>query len=196
MFIKSKLLSVAFVAALLFSGCGDDSSDSTPAANTGAAAGATAPATSLPIIGETTLVTTSGEILHVYETAAGIIVQGYEGKIVLLEVYGDTCPHCIADIPMYNSIQAKYGNDVVVIAIESYGRLNSAQMQNFAATNGIQYRTVAKENSGNIIAHAESIVGPMGGVPYLVIFDREGEVYTSGLNAFNEAQLDAIIQGL
>ncbi|RLA77359.1 MAG: hypothetical protein DRG30_00310 [Epsilonproteobacteria bacterium] len=150
----------------------------------------------LPIVSQTTVTTTGGEAIEVKETEAGFIFTGYEGKIVLLEFYGSTCPHCLNDIPMYNSLQAKYGDRLVVISVENYGFLNSAALKDFANSHNMQYRTIAKESSGNLFDYAQTLVGQIGGVPYLIVLDRDGEIVTNGLNAFSESQLDGIIQGL
>ncbi len=196
--ITSKVLSMVFVVAMLFSGCDSD----TDTATVNAAAVATeepvaeAPVPGAPVVNQTTVTTTDGEVIQVLETEAGFIFVGYEGKIVLLEFYGDTCPHCLADIPMYNSLQAKYGEEIVIISVETYGQLNNAALRDFASSHGMQYRTIATENSGNLQAHAQSIVGPFGGVPYLIVLDGEGEIVANGLNAYNESDLDGIIQSL
>ncbi|RLA74323.1 MAG: hypothetical protein DRG30_05420 [Epsilonproteobacteria bacterium] len=199
----SRVLSMLFVLALLFSGCGDTKQNPIPvrpAPEEPVPVEPTpqepAPSPGLPIVNQTTVTTTDGEVIQVKETEAGFIFVGYEGKIVLLEFYGSTCPHCMADIPMYNSLQAKYGDRLVVIAVETYGQLNNAALRDFANSHNMQYRTIAKENSGNLYAYAQSLVGTIGGVPYLIVLDGDGEIVTTGLNAFSESQLDSIIQGL
>ncbi len=156
----------------------------------------TIPNPGLPIVGQTTVTTISGEVIQVNETEAGFIFTGYEGKIVLLEFYGSSCPHCMDDIPMYNNLQARYGDRLVVISVETYGYLNNAALQDFSNSHNMQYRTIAKENSGNLFDYAQTLVGPIGGVPYLIVLDQNGEIVTNGLNAFSESQLDGIIQGL
>ena len=100
--------SLFFSGILLLSGCGSSSSSSSTSTQTPSSAAA---------LGSTTIVTTSGKTIQVDKTAGGFIFHGYEGKIILLEVYGDTCPHCIAAIPAYNRLQAKYSNDVKIIAL-------------------------------------------------------------------------------
>ncbi|PTB83350.1 hypothetical protein C9926_03405, partial [Sulfurovum lithotrophicum] len=138
----------------------------------------------------TTIVTTSGKTIQVDRTAGGFIFHGYEGKIILLEVYGDTCPHCIAAIPSYNAIQAKYPNDVRIIALESYGTLTNAGLQ--------QYDTVAKANTGNMFSFIQTLTGyHLEAVPYLMILDRNGDyTYQQVLADFPQAEIDTRIQQL
>jgi len=129
-------------------------------------------------------------VIQVDKTAGGFIFHGYEGKIVLLEVYGDTCPHCVAAIPAYNSLQAKYQNDMVVIALESYGTLTNASRQ--------QYITIPKANTGNMFMFIRSLTGySMNAVPYLMVLDRNGDyVYESLLADFPLDTIESLIQSL
>jgi len=147
----------------------------------------TPPANSL---GHTTITTTTGKKIRVDKIPNGFVFEGYVGKIVLLEVYGDTCPHCIAAIPSYNALQAKYSKDVVIIALESYGTLSNASQQ--------QYITVAKTKTGSMFSYIQSLTGyHREAVPYLMIFGRDGDkVYDKILADFPEATIDGIIQGL
>ena len=193
----TKLLASLCFTGLLLSGCGSNTKEdpvaATPAAETPASQ---APASQTPaapaanVLGSTTIVTTAGQSIQVDKTAGGFIFHGYEGKIVLLEVYGDTCPHCIAAIPSYNAVQAKYANDVVVIALESYGTLTNAPQQ--------QYITVPKANTGNMFTFIRELTGyGLQAVPYLMILDRNGDyTYQQVLADFPTAEIDTRIQQL
>ena len=184
--------SLFFSAMLLLSGCGSsDKENSAPS-----------PAEQTPtaqVIDSTTIVTTSGETIRVDRTADGLIFEGHEGKIVLLEIYGDTCPHCVAAIPKFNRLQAKYPNDVYVITLESYGRLNNAGLQQFATSNGMQYDTVAMENSGSIFTFIQTLTGytAIQGVPALLILERDGDLADFIPPSIpDEAYIDGVVQGL
>jgi len=142
------------------------------------------------ILASTTITSTAGQTIQVDRTPQGFIFRGYEGMIVLLEVYGDTCPHCVEAIPSYNRLQAKYPNDVVVIALESYGTLNNAGKQ--------QYITIPKSKTGNMFSFIRDLTGyNREAVPFLMIFDRNGDkVYQKILANFPEAEIDSRIQSL
>ena len=138
----------------------------------------------------TTIVTTNGKNIRVDRTPDGFVFEGYVGKIVLLEVYGDTCPHCMAAIPSYNTLQAKYSKDVVVIALESYGTLSNASQQH--------YLTVAKAKHGKLFSFIQTLTTyNFQAVPYLMILDRNGDiVYDKILADFPENEIDTRIQSL
>ena len=138
----------------------------------------------------TTITSTAGEVIKVNRTADGFIFEGYENKIVLLEVYGDTCPHCVEAIPAYNSLQARYPDDVVIIALESYGTLNNAGQQ--------QYITIPKANTGKMFSFIKGLTGyNLQAVPYLMILSRDGGiVYDKILANVPENEIDNLIQQL
>ena len=140
--------------------------------------------------GHTTITTTKGKKIRVDSTPGGFVFEGYVEKIVLLEVYGDTCPHCVAAIPSYNRLQAKYSKDVVIIALESYGTLSHAGEQ--------QYITIPKAKTGSMFSFIQSLTGyHRQAVPYLMILARDGDyVYEKVLADFPESTIDGIIQGL
>jgi len=175
------LASLLLLGVLLMAGCGSDNKKTTTQEPT------TSP---VAVLDSTTITTTSGETIKVDKTADGFIFQGHEGKIVLLEVYGDTCPHCVAAIPAYNRLQAKYPDNVLIIALESYGTLTNASKQN--------YTTVAKNNTGKMFSFIKDARGyNLEAVPYLMILSKDGGiVYDKVLADFPESEIDTRIQQL
>ena len=151
-----------------------------------------------PVKYDTTITTANGEEIGVLRTKDGLIFEGHENKIVLLEVYGYSCPHCTAAIPDYNAIKNKYPNDVYVITIEYYG-LTNTQLQDYVRQKGIQYDTVAKENQGKLLQYFVNIAGiPIQGVPNLLVFGRDGKKarYYHLLADFPKQEIDDLIQSL
>ena len=188
--------SLFFAGMLLLSGCGSSDDSATPPAETPPPA-QTPPASQ--VLESTTITTTNGEVMRVDRTAGGLIFEGHEGKVVLLEMYGHSCPFCIAAIPGYNRLQATYPNDVYVITMEMYAQLNNAGLQAYVNQYGMQYDTVASENQGNVPAYVQALTGYTiaQGVPALLILSRNGDLaeYLPP-QELNEAYVDALVQGL
>ncbi len=189
------LASLFFTGMLLLSGCG--SSDSSSSTKTAAPA-AEVPAEVKTVLSSTTITTTNGEVIRVDQTANGFIFEGHENQIVLLEVYGHDCPHCIDSIPGYNSLQNKYPNDVYVVTIQSYDTMNNAGLQQYVNTHGIQYDTVSKENSGAMLPYIQNLTGyNLEGVPYLMVFSRDGDLAEAlPPQDLPITYVDGLIQGL
>lgn len=195
--MKNKLIaSLLFAGVLIIAGCsvdsitGNDDADNTPTST---------PTTSAPVLASTTISTTSGKTIQVNRTQNGLVFGGQEGKIVVLEIYGDSCPFCIQSVPIFNNIRAKYPNDVYVIAMESYGDLDNAGLQQYVATHGIQYDTVATANSGNMFTFMNELTGytTNQGVPAYLILGRDGAlVEYAPPHVPNQAVIEGYIQGL
>jgi len=143
----------------------------------------------------TKVTNTDDETMRVDRIPNGLVVEGQQRKILLVEVYGYSCPHCTAMIPVYNRLQAKYPNDVYVLTIESYG-LTNAELKQYVADKEIQYDTVAVEKSGNIFSFIRSIAGQWGGVPWLLVLDRDGKLVETHLGDLPESEIDNLIQSL
>lgn len=184
------IASLFFTGLLLLSGCGTNNNETTTTSQQ---------TTTAQAIDSTTIVTTSGKTINVNRTAGGLVFQGYEGKIVLLEIYGHSCPFCIEAIQGYNRLQAKYPNDVYIITMESYGQLNNAGLQQYVTDNGIQYDTVAMENSGKMFSFMQDMTGytTNQGVPALLVLSTDGDLaeYLPP-QVLNEAYVDNLIQSL
>jgi len=150
------------------------------------------------VLDQTTIKTVDGEVIHVDRTKNGLIFKGYEDKIVLLEVFGHSCPPCKASIPGYNRLQKKHQKDVVIIAIEVWGSDN-AGLKKYANKFGIHYKAVAKVNSGKMVSFIGKLTGwnPGVGVPYLLLFSPGGVLAKDvPPQTLPESHVESLIQGL
>jgi thiol-disulfide isomerase/thioredoxin len=144
----------------------------------------------------TTVETVDGTKMRVDLTPEGMVFEGHEGQIVLLEVYGHSCPHCVASIPGLNRLQAKYQKEVFVLAIESYGLTNTELIQ-YVKDKRIAYSTAAKEKSGSILSFVTRLTGSIPGVPWLMIFSQDGKLAENPhLGDLPEAEVDSTISTL
>ena len=85
------------------------------------------------------------------------------------------------------------------IAMESYGNLDNAGLQQYVATHGIQYDTVATANSGNMFTFMNELTGytTNQGVPAYLILGRDGAlVEYAPPHVPNQAVIEGYIQGL
>ncbi len=171
-----RFLTVVAAAAFLV-GCGGSGGGSTGGSDASQSGGNSAP--SATVESKTTVTTIYGKPITVEKIGGGIRVEGQEGKIVLLEVFGWTCPHCIAAIDGYNRIKAKYPNDVYILTVESYATTDEMGLQQFAAQHNISYDVVSRPNSGALLQYVQSLTGytpEAYGVPALLVFDRNGQL--------------------
>ena len=152
------------------------------------------------IVSSTTVKTTSGKRITINKTDNGITVSGQEGKIILLEMYGWNCPHCIASISGYNKLKKKYPDDIYIVTFESYGTIGNTQLKEYKKNYNLEYDTVAKENAGKVPAYVYDLTGykvETIGVPALMIFGKDGDlVEYIPPQDLPYSYVDSIIQGL
>lgn len=142
-----------------------------------------------------TFTDTNGKVFHANGTKDGLIIPEVKNKLIFLEFFGHKCPPCIASIPHYKNIQAKYNGKVQIIAVEVQG-LNNSQVKNFAAQKGINYTTVSQEKAAGFIDYIASRAGWSGVIPYLIVIDKKGVVQYMQAGGVGQAGLETIIKEL
>ena len=90
------------------------------------------------------------------------------GKVVVVDFWAPWCPYCVRDMPTWQTLAGKYGDDLVILAVDSGGD-TFGEMKTFIAEHGYPF-TFALAN--------EEITGayPCPGIPYDVIVDKEGTI--------------------
>ena len=61
-----------------------------------------------------------------------------EGKVVVLNFWGTTCNPCIKELPHFNELKKKYGDEVEVIAIHDVNIAPGVNVQNFINTSPLR----------------------------------------------------------
>lgn len=99
-----------------------------------------------------------------------VTLAGYEGKVLLLNIWDTWCPPCRAEIPyfieFYNEYQSK-GFEILGVAL---GQEGLDKVHGFIQQYGINYP--------NALATQEVIngFGPINGIPTTFLIDRKGNV--------------------
>lgn len=96
--------------------------------------------------------------------------EDLRGDIVILDFWGTWCTPCIAEIPVYNSIHAAYGDrgvHLVGVAVQSG---SSEDVEEFAEKHGIEY-PLAMANPEILDSY-----GPIWGFPTTLLISPEGQI--------------------
>jgi len=185
--LKKGFLTILYASLLLLAGCGTGNSPASPSAPV-----QEQPDQSIEL--QTSITTVEGEVINVTGTKEGFIVDGYEGKVVLFEVFAWWCSDCKATVPILNSIKADYGDNVVIIAIEDDGIPNS-ELQDYVNTNSVSYKAVAKANSGTLLPYLKDKGTWRGEIPYVLVVGGDGTLYTS-LSGPSEVTASGLTQAI
>ncbi len=105
----------------------------------------------------------------------GLVFDNYKGKIVFLEFFGHNCPPCRKTIPHLRELSQKYGDKLKVFGIEVQG-YDNAQLKSFASAAGINYTVISRQENPDVINLITAQAGWNGGIPFLIVMDKDGKV--------------------
>jgi thiol-disulfide isomerase/thioredoxin len=116
--------------------------------------------------------------------------QQWQGKLVLVNFWATWCPPCREEIPLFLSLRKKYsaaGFEIVGISIDEVSKVmqyRDAMHIDYPLLNGQQQGMSLMASLGN----------RTGGLPYSVIFDRNGNVIDLKSGAYKQQELVKLIE--
>ncbi|NEW59896.1 TlpA family protein disulfide reductase [Sulfurovum sp. bin170] len=132
-----------------------------------------------------------GKTIHVGEKEKGFTFNEYRGKVVILQMFGKDCPHCINELPVLRKIRKKYRGKLEVIAIQSQERMSKPVASNYINQHKIRYPIVEGEDATNLQYSIQETFGWTGILPYtLVIHDDTVKYIHSGEVSYKDLDRD------
>jgi thiol-disulfide isomerase/thioredoxin len=120
--------------------------------------------------GEThTLKSIRGKTIHIIKTPKGYNFPEYKGKVILLEMFGKDCPHCLNQIHSIKKIRNRYKGKLEVIAIQSQDRMSKFTARNYINKYGIKYPIIEGEDAVNLQRDVQETFKWIGILPYTLI---------------------------
>lgn len=123
-------------------------------------------------------------------------LEGYRGKVVLLNFWGTWCPPCVEELPDLVALQQKYekrGFTIVGLAENNNPQLTEAQyraaLQGYMIKHNITYPNVP-------IPEGTKQAYGIEGFPTMFLLDKNGVVVYSTLGAVDPASIAARIEKL
>jgi len=135
------------------------------------------------------LQTLQGSSIAVTKTNQGLKLDGHENKVVLLNFFATLCPPCKAEIPHLNSLQEVHGENLAVIGI-ALEEKSAQELQAFKEYYAINY-TITHGESNYLLAE---LLGDVQTIPYMVLYDKDGNYATHYVGAVPEEMIDADIK--
>ncbi|MCK4441167.1 MAG: TlpA family protein disulfide reductase [Sulfurovaceae bacterium] len=132
-----------------------------------------------------------GKTITIGERKNGFTFPQYKNKIIILEIFGKDCPHCIKEIPIIKSIRNRYKGKLEVIAIQAQGRMDRSTARNYINQHGIRYPVIEGDDATNLLYFIQTTYGWMGILPYtLVIKNGVTEFSYSGETEYQQLKKD------
>jgi thiol-disulfide isomerase/thioredoxin len=116
----------------------------------------------------------------------------YRGKILVVNFWATWCPPCRAEIPFFVEAQKKFGADglqFVGIAID-----NPRQVAAFVQEYAVNYPVLVGGTPE--LEMLRKLGNPGGGLPYTLIFDRDGKLRQQIIGGLDSTRLEHILAPL
>ena len=134
-----------------------------------------------------TLKSVQGQTIKIGERKNGFTFPNHPGKVILLEMFGQNCPHCIKEVPTLKKIKRKYGNQVEVIAIHSQGILSPSGAKRFISRNRVNYPITDGSRATDLQNFIQNTYSWTGVLPFtMIIKDGQTEGSFGGEVSYKE----------
>ncbi len=114
-----------------------------------------------------------------------LAMQAFRGRILLLNFWATWCPPCVREMPLldrFGRTQAAAGWTVVGLAVD-----NAAPVREFLRRQPMGFEIGLAGFDG--IALSRELGNEGGGLPFSVLFDRQGRLHDRYLGELQEADL-------
>ena len=119
-------------------------------------------------------------------------LKQWQGKVLVVNFWAPWCPPCRQEIPDFIRMQerlGKQGLQFVGIALDDADKVSA-----FVDETGINYPILL--GGADAAKLSQSAGNRLGGLPYTVLFDRQGKAIASLTGGVTEARLDALLKPL
>lgn len=106
------------------------------------------------------------------------------GKVILLNFWATWCPPCVGEMPAFEKLDADYGDEVVILAVNCMEDEDSVNQ--FLDDTGYTF-PIAYDVEGEV-----SFTYPSSGIPYTLVIGKDGivqNVYVGASDADSQYQL-------
>jgi len=130
-----------------------------------------------------------GKKITIVERPTGYIFPQFKNKIVILEMFGQNCSHCIKEMPIMHKLRRRYRHHLEIIALQVEGRMSKHQANALLRRHRIHYPIIAGQTATNLQYQVQSTYGWTGILPFIMVikdgvteFTYRGEVSYKEIN--------------
>jgi len=132
-----------------------------------------------------------GHPITIVERSNGFIFPQYKNKIVILEMFGKNCSHCIKEIPIFNQIRREFKGKVEIIAVQVEDSMSALQAKSLIRRYKLSYPLIDGETATNLQYAIQNTYGWTGILPYImVVKDGVTEITYPGEVSYSELKND------
>lgn len=132
-----------------------------------------------------------GQKITIVERSTGYLFPEFKNKIIILEMFGKNCSHCIKEMPIMNKLRRQYGNHLEIIALQVEGKMSPLQANALLRRHKITYPVISGETATNLQYHVQSTFGWTGMLPFIMVIKNGVTEFTyRGSVGYNEINND------
>ncbi len=113
--------------------------------------------------------TVQGPILTVGESHTGFLFPTFKGKIILLQIFGQDCPHCFKEIPIINSLQAKYRQNLQIVALQVQEAMSKGKANSLIQRFNINYPIIDRKEGNDLMYGLKKNYEWNGVLPFILL---------------------------
>jgi len=130
-----------------------------------------------------------GQQITIVERSNGYLFPEMGNKIVILEMFGKNCSHCLKEMPILNKLHRRYGNNLEIVALQVEGAMSKMQANALIRRHHINYPIISGDTATNLQYHIQNTYGWTGILPFTMVikdgvteFTYKGEVSHREIN--------------
>jgi len=135
----------------------------------------------LPIIDQYR--TVQGPLLAIGQRKTGFTFPQYQGKVILLQIFGKECHFCFAEMPIVNNLRRKYAQNLQVVALQANEQMSKRKSSNLIERFQMHYPIIDRDQARNLLLFIQKTYGWTGVLPYTLLikngvteFSYKGEI--------------------
>jgi thiol-disulfide isomerase/thioredoxin len=110
-----------------------------------------------------------GQKVTVVERPTGYVFPEFKNKIVILEMFGKNCSHCIKEMPIMHKLRQQYSSHLEIIALQVEGKMSTMQASALIRRHKITYPVISGETATNLQYHVQNTYGWTGVLPFIMV---------------------------
>ena len=132
-----------------------------------------------------------GQNITIIERKTGYVFPELENKVVILEMFGKNCSHCIKEMPIMNKLHRKYKNNLEIVAVQVEGQMSNMEAKSLIRRHHINYPVISGQTATNLQYNIQSTYGWTGILPFTMVIKNGVTEFTyRGQVSYNEINKD------
>ena len=141
------------------------------------------------------LTSTENKQYVIKKEAGGFILENAKGKVIIFDIFATWCPPCKASASHLTSLQKKYKDDLVIIALTIEDDISNTKLLEFKKEHNAQYLIMNSSQNRpliNEIADALELGGRFP-IPLMALY-KDGKLVTHYVGAIQEEFVESDIK--